>query len=233
VIYRSVTIFGEWAKEESEFLASLCQQRLTLLDLGANVGLVARQVLNMTHLVGKVIAVEPRERTVQNLKLNLNRYLESQGIELEFCQFALGKFDDSSTLYTERGNIGNSSLHEHLAPDAHLETVEIMSSGGFYNNYLDNNERYILKSDLQGMDAAVLSSLPLKFWDRVIGAVIEVWPNKHVNFEEVTQLSQLLIREFNCSFNPSFSDILHSDQLEDYWTNSSNKAQNLYIKKTS
>lgn len=230
VIYRSLILAGEWGVEESEFLASLCNQKTTLIDLGANVGLISRQLLNLTDQLSKIIVVEPRFATMQNLKSNLVDISQSKKVEVEFCEFALGKFDGQSTLYTETGNIGNSSLERGLTPNSFSEKINTLTSETFYNHYLKSEELYILKSDLQGLDATVLNQLPREFWKRLQGGVIEIWPSEFVDKVDILSLSRILTEKFKCSFDASFYTRLDCETLVEHWCNSNFKSQNLYLK---
>jgi FkbM family methyltransferase len=190
VIYKSVNLTGEWGKIESEFLSSFCNRKITLIDLGANIGLISKQILNLSTNVCRVLVIEPRFATMLNLKKNLSEITESKCSEIVFCQFALSDTSGHSFLYTELGNIGNSSLKQELTPISSFEEVETLTSEVFYEKYLNHDEIYIFKSDLQGMDAAVLNAFPLKFWNQVIGAVIEVWPSKVVKKADISDLSK-------------------------------------------
>lgn len=231
VIYRALSIFGEWGKAESEFLATICEEKITFIDLGANVGLITKQLLNLTNQIDKVLVVEPRTETMANLRLNLMNTIQISQIEAIFCQFALDKISGISILYTEVGNIGNSSLEKNLTPNSFRETVRIMSSESFYTEFLNNEESYILKSDLQGLDATVLNALPQQFWKRVKGAVIEVWPSESIDYQEVFELSKKLTNGFKCSFSPTLTKCLDSNMLTEYWSSPDNKSQNLYLRK--
>jgi FkbM family methyltransferase len=233
VIYKSVTLTGEWGKTESEFLSSFCNQKTTLIDLGANIGLISKQILNLSTNVCRVLVVEPRFVTMLNLKMNLSKITESKRSEIIFCQFALSDTNGHSFLYTEPGNIGNSSLKKELTLISSFEEVETLTSGKFYEKYLFHDEIYILKSDLQGMDAAVLNAFPSKIWNQVIAAVIEVWPSKVVKKADISDLSKKLTDRFECSFSPVFLELLNFRNLVEYWMNADNKSQNLYIRKMS
>ena len=231
VIYKSVNLSGEWGKSESVFLAGLCCEKTTLIDLGANIGLISRQILNVTKSISKVLVIEPRAATMLNLRMNLQEISEARSLEIVFCQFALSEANGESYLYTETSNIGNSSLRMELAPSASHEKVQTVTSETFYTSYLSKDETYILKSDLQGMDAAVLNALPNDFWDQVLGAVIEVWPSKTVREIDILSLSKKLTERFQCSFSPTFTEVVDSRKLSEYWINSNNGSQNLYVRK--
>lgn len=231
VIYKSVNLSGEWGKSESVFLAGLCCEKTTLIDLGANIGLISRQILNVTKSINKVLVIEPRAATMLNLRMNLQEISEARSLEIVFCQFALGEANSESYLYTETNNIGNSSLRMELVPSSSHEKVQTVTSETFYTSYLSKDETYILKSDLQGMDAAVLNALPKDFWNQVLGAVIEVWPSKTVREKDILSLSKKLTESFQCSFSPTFTEVVDSIKLSEYWINSNNGSQNLYVRK--
>ncbi len=231
VIYKSVNLSGEWGKPESVFLAGLCCEKTTLIDLGANIGLISRQILNLTESINRILVIEPRAATMLNLRMNLQEISKTRGLEIVFCQFALSEANGESNLYTETSNIGNSSLRMELAPNSIHEKVQTVTSETFYSNYLSKDESYILKSDLQGMDAAVLNALPKDFWNQVLGAVIEVWPSKTVREKDILSLSKKLAESFQCSFSPTFTEVVDSIKLSEYWINSNNVSQNLYVRK--
>jgi FkbM family methyltransferase len=138
VIYKSVNLSGEWGKSESVFLAGLCGKKTTLLDLGANIGLISKQILNVTKNISKVLVVEPRSATMLNLRMNLQEISKARSLEIVFCQFALSEANGESNLYTETSNIGNSSLRMELAPNSLHEKVQTVTSETFYRNYLSS-----------------------------------------------------------------------------------------------
>ncbi len=230
VIYKSIRLHGVWGDTESRFLATLGGSDTVLLDLGANIGSVTRQALNMNSKIPKVIVVEPRKATMINLKNNLTNFSNDKTTEIIFCEFALDKMSGKNFLYTETNNIGNSSLLESLVPSPDKEEIITMSGEDFYKNYLTSGAAYILKSDLQGMDARILNSFPDDFWNRVKGAVIEVWPNGLVQNQEVEELIYKFNSRFEFSFDWNFSEIIEVRQLIGYWGDDSQKAKNLFIR---
>ena len=231
VIYKSVMLFGEWGKTEREFLASIVNSEVTLIDLGANIGLVTRQILKLSTNVRRVVVVEPRTESMLNLKKNLKTPSRDKNIEVTYCQFAIDRKNGTSNLYTDFGNIGNSSLKKTLTTNASQEAVLTITSELFYETYLFENETFILKSDLQGMDASVLNAFPQKFWDQVAGAVIEIWPSKYVEESDILELGRKLTNYFDCSFDSEHSRLIDGKTLIEYWSNTSLKALNLYVKR--
>ena len=231
VIYASIRLHGAWGDLESRYLGGIEGERLTLLDLGANIGLIIRQILEINPKISKVIAVEPRQMTISNLKKNLYDFSKNKQTEILFCEFALGEKNGKDLIYTQTGNIGNSSLLQSLVPSSSVEEISSVTSQKFYESYLRNDEQYILKSDLQGMDSSILNSFPEEFWYRVKGAVIEVWPNNLVKPKEVVELIQKIGIHFDFSFDPQFFHMVDKRYLFDYWTNESCKSQNLYLRR--
>jgi FkbM family methyltransferase len=233
VIYREIILNGSWGSEESSFLTSLLKKDSTLIDLGANVGLITRQVLNRFNSHLKVIAVEPRRQTMINLKANLQTFKNNSLYEIHYCQFAQGKTDGFTTLYTEENNIGNSSLVFNLAQSKKSEEIQIMSGKNFERRFLSTATNCVLKSDLQGYDALVLNQFDNGFWDNVIGGIIEIWPNEYQNSTDVRNLLAKISHRFIFSFSTDFKNPVAAGEIVSYWLNPTLKSQNLFFRMSS
>ena len=230
VIYRQILLNGSWGSEESSFLTSLLKKDSTFIDLGANVGLITRQLLNSFESQLKVIVVEPRRQTMINLKANLQTFRNNSLYEIHYCQFALGKTDGFTTLYTEENNIGNSSLIYDLAQSKKSEEIQIMSGKNFERKFLSTSTSYVLKSDLQGYDAAVLNQFDDVFWDNVIGGIIEIWPNEYQDSIDVRSLLVKLSQRFIFSFSIDFKNPVAAGKIASYWLDPTLKSQNLFFR---
>lgn len=230
VIYRQILLNGSWGSEESSFLTSLLKKDSTFIDLGANVGLITRQLLNSFKSQLKVIVVEPRRQTMINLKANLQTFRNNSLYEIHYCQFALGKTDGFTTLYTEENNIGNSSLIYDLAQSKKSEEIQIMSGKKFERKFLSTSTNYVLKSDLQGYDAAVLNQFDDVFWDNVIGGIIEIWPNEYQDSIDVRSLLAKLSQRFIFSFSIDFKNPVAAGKIASYWLDPTLKSQNLFFR---
>ncbi len=231
VIFRSVLLKGSWGSDESKYLSSLLTSDCTLVDLGANVGLITRQILSENTQAIQVIVVEPRKKTMANLKSNLNHLFENSISNIEYCEIAIGSSDGKTTLYTEANNIGNSSLMKDLTLNTMTEDIQMVSGKNFYSKYLSKNRQYVLKSDLQGLDAAVLNQFDDTFWEKVLGGIIEVWPNEYLTPKDVIELACKLSNQFQLSFSSNFAKSVDKEELIDYWLTLTNKSQNLFFRR--
>lgn len=230
VIYRSVMLKGTWCAEESHYLSSLLEANSVLLDLGANVGLISLQVVNINPNFYQVIAVEPRRNTNKNLILNLEKPCSQKGVRLQVCKFALGSTSGKFPIYTEKSNIGNSSLLKELTPAAEFEIITVRAANDFYNELLIKSRSIVIKSDLQGMDIEVLLNFPMIFWENVIGGIIEIWPHSMLEKKEIKKIIQIISQKFKMSFDPYHLDSIDAESLFLYWTNTTNKSANLYFR---
>jgi hypothetical protein len=78
IIFKYVRLRGTWELEESKFLACGLQKveeiksKVALLDIGANTGLVALQVINISGSNAEIFLFEPVPRHAFAISQNLN-----------------------------------------------------------------------------------------------------------------------------------------------------------------
>jgi FkbM family methyltransferase len=76
----------------------------TVLDIGANVGLLARPFCKLVRRTGRVLAFEPAPENLQALRFNLRRFPQAEIVEL-----AISDNNESSTFYLNcESGTGNS-----------------------------------------------------------------------------------------------------------------------------
>jgi FkbM family methyltransferase len=179
-IFKTVTRFGYWEKIESDFLVknslnSLVFSPLNFVDLGAHAGLISRQISIMTK--GRKIhfhLVEPVPMHIEAINYNL---LELNA-DFTIYPFAIANSNGFSELFTDINNSGNASMlikSRHGLGDSIPINVRTQSAKEFSDNLLKFPGRFILKSDMQGMDFDVLSDFDEVFWSRCDAAVVECW----------------------------------------------------------
>ena len=149
-------------------------RRYTLLDIGANIGLVSRQLLHAHPCIAACICVEPDPGNFQALAANLAVFDRSR-TTLFNC--ALGLDDGSAVLFRDRANIGNYSLNaDAVRGQAYDErTVVVRDTADWMHQTVPTDGPLIWKSDTQGHDELIVAQTPWSVWDRVECAVIELW----------------------------------------------------------
>lgn len=235
VIYNYVRAYGYWEKEEILFLKSIFENYRNspsapiFLDLGANIGLVSMQLLNQCSFSFKSVLVEPLPVHVSCIQFNLAQEIETGDVIV--LPIALGVESKEIEFHTEIGNQGNSSAQIDAVRGSTFRTasVKMLSADDFFFNHMSSDLPIVLKSDMQGFDGIVLAAMPLDFWRRVVGGVIEIWALPNVRFQDLSKLLDVLSTYFEISWNSSMEPKIGTDELEKFWLSKSHEHQNLYF----
>jgi FkbM family methyltransferase len=144
----------------------------TLIDIGANIGLYARQSLNILKKIDKIFAYEPHPNNYALLLKNLANIKSA-----EMNMFGLGACNASLEFYLDPSNNGNYSLNKHAMTEAHGQiNVDIKNACEESQKWMSlSGDDFIYKSDTQGHDETIVSAIDPSFWPRVKCGVLELW----------------------------------------------------------
>jgi FkbM family methyltransferase len=148
------------------------RQSYALIDIGANIGLYARQCINIFKKINKVFAYEPHPN---NYSLLLKNLANINGVETNM--FGLGAETSNLEFYLDPYNNGNYSLNKNAMSEAHsMITVNVKNAGEESRKWMNSFEsNFIYKSDTQGHDETIVSAIDPQFWPRVKCGVLELW----------------------------------------------------------
>ena len=105
MIGRKILIDKSWDTVKQKFIKKITHnlsESLTLIDVGANIGLFSRQCLNILNNLNNIYLYEPHLYNFNLLKRNL-----SQIEKINFNNFGLGKTDCIMDFFLDSNNIGN------------------------------------------------------------------------------------------------------------------------------
>ncbi len=215
---------GCWQMEELDFVvAHAPRQPLILFDIGANVGLMTRQLMHALPGIVGAVCYEPHPLHFTVLARNL--------AHLQHChlvQAAAAAAAGQLSFYEDMHNSGNYSLNIDAMRGREYRTsiVECVRAhdAEFLNRLSPETAQLpiIWKSDTQGFDEIIMTSLSDEFWSRVPVAVMEISRVKRPQFDAL-RLSNILelfpVRRFgNCPERLSVEDVLQyaegSDALQ-------------------
>lgn len=153
-IGKSVYFFGDVDPKIPRTLARLLDEGDTLVDIGANIGLVSMQCLALVGPAGRVVAVEPQPQCCEALA----ETIAINGIDnLEVHQLALSDHDGQMTLHLpDASNFGMASL-EPAGARTGIE-VEVRQAGEFLASLRIDGE-YVVKIDVEGHEGKVFAGL--------------------------------------------------------------------------
>lgn len=155
----------------------------TVFDVGANVGLFSRQILNSNIQISRLHCVEPDHNNFDFLKANLSTY--EQITEIEYHRYALGEQNQKTLFYRDPLNVGNYSLNQSaVLKNQEIIEVDVVSTNNFFLENATGNKRLIIKTDTQGFDEKIITLIPDSVWERVDFAIIELWGVDNKSFDE-------------------------------------------------
>lgn len=235
VIFEHVRNWGAWALDESEFLARglkvACSKtsEVALLDIGANTGLVTLQAMNLSNTLAEVFLFEPVPRHTSAIKKNL-RNLSSVHIN----EFGLSDKNGEANIFTEATNHGNTSLLESVVPEIGMIStrIKLVETTAYCNKFLINFDRFVIKSDTQGMDALIMSRIPDWVWKKCESAIIEVWALDEISKKDVEALLSMC-QEFNyVAWQPNHrKEKIGLSEVSEFWLSKSGASRNLFLSK--
>ena len=235
IIFEHIKRSGKWELETSRFIADGLIEiddlgSATLIDLGANTGLVTLQALNLAKTKVNAILVEPLENHVEAIKYNLREVALENKIQI--YPFALGDKNGVEILYSDKTNFGNSTLNRDVISHENVTSCKVIvkkSSDFFSKSIPDGN--YIIKSDLQGHDSVVLSAISSKMWEKTHRLTVEIWATPDISENDV----QKLLYNWKCfrkaSWSTNLSQNIRLEQVADFWLNKTNGSRNLFLTK--
>jgi FkbM family methyltransferase len=237
VIFESVKRSGRWEPGETQFLAeslkNSCEKtkpsEIALIDIGANVGLVSLAAMNIAKTKNEVILFEPIPKHMAALKHNLSK-LQKQ-TKVIFFECALGDQTKFTKMFTESSNSGNSSILKEVVPkqDRDITRIKIVETNAFLRNKLRNYKKIVLKCDIQGFEAQVISKFPKFLWAAVDYAVIEIWAIPKLN-KPLIEKACIKLSKFNyLSWDYNFNEIIDIEEVRDFWMSETNQQRNLFV----
>lgn len=175
IIARRVLDHGYWQPEALEFIAQhVPAGPSVLIDIGANVGLVTRQLVHKLPSIVAAVCFEPHPGNFQMLQRNL-AHLPQCHCVLAAVSNTAGQF----TFYEDTHNAGNYSLSRDAMRHREHRTSVVTCIEATPDNVLaplSDEQRalpIIWKSDAQGFDEVIVTALPDSFWSRVHCGVME------------------------------------------------------------
>ena len=145
------------------------------LDIGSNIGLVSKQLIEANIKINKFLCFEPNKNSFECLKLNL-----SSNNKVNLYNFGLGLKNQNLKLYKNKMNSGDSSF---IKKKVNFEICIIKNINSFFkkNNKILDGKKLIYKSDTQGMDEEIFVGLKEKYFDNINIAIIEISNHKFIN----------------------------------------------------
>lgn len=179
-----------WQVEELEFAKRVCtgSEPITLIDVGANMGLFSRQLLAALPTIVEVFAYEPESQNFACMIHNLEPF---RG-KVRAVGAALSNKVGQMEFYLDPTNNGNFSLNFYAMPPRYFKTsVETKDAAVECAAWMDGGQRIFYKSDTEGFDELIATAIPPEFWPQVFAGIMEIWRIKKPPFDTAVLASIL------------------------------------------
>ena len=191
----------------------------TFVDIGANTGLLTKALLNNLENINNSYLIEPDKDNLFCLQHNLSKYKN-----VHTFNFALDVNDGERKLFIDKNNKGNLSFNYEMmtlkenklsfmnSPN-NYEIVVCKSIKNFFNeiNNENNNEnKFIVKIDVQGHDETIFQEIPENILKNTKILIIEITPLASKNFNLDKFNSKLKIFSKFTNFE---GDLLSHDEV--------------------
>ena len=181
VITPKVLVNGTWEPELVNILRKFIKldQKYIFFDIGCNIGLTSRQILNSFDNIAHSFHIEPSKQNIEIAKLNLSKFEDTT-----FVNKAFGEKSGRETLYKNIKNYGNYSLDSSSIQSNQYEeeVVEIADINDFiYKTMSKYNYKMIIKSDTEGFDYKLLSLIDDKILSEIEIYYFEINNNHSLN----------------------------------------------------
>jgi FkbM family methyltransferase len=236
VIFEYVRRRGLWELEESEFLAhgllrigGMPKSKTALLDIGANVGLITLQALNLSKTSPEIFLFEPINRHVLAIQHNLRKFSN-----IHINEFALSNENGIAEIYTQETNHGNTTLLNSIVPPVEqIRTqIRVVDTAQYCDSFLSTFDSFIIKCDTQGMDALILSRIGNRIWENTEIAVIECWALPEISEQNVTDLLLMFQKFEYASWDPKSCKTISLNEISEFWLSKSGASRVLFLSKS-
>jgi FkbM family methyltransferase len=164
-----------WQIEELEFTKRVCigSDPITLVDIGANVGLFSRQVLIAIPAVATVFAYEPEPRNFEFMAHNLAPF----GTKVKAARAAISNCAGTVEFYLDPTNSANNSIAINAMPSVFYRkiTVEARDAAIESSAWMNAGARIFYKSDTEGFDELIAIAVGANVWPHIFAGLIEIW----------------------------------------------------------
>lgn len=186
-IGRSLQVYGEYSRDESDSLRQLIKPDDTVIEIGANIGSHTVGLAKRVGPQGWVIAFEPQRACFSLLQSQIALNELSNVLA-----FNWGVGDESSTLYaplidyTKPGNFGAVLLAD--TPSPQHEAVAVIRLD---DHYMDTKV-HLMKIDVEGMEVQVI--------DGARGLIMKSRPRLYIENDRVANSPALIRRLFELGY---------------------------------
>lgn len=140
------------------------------IDVGANIGLISKQLQNLDLKIKKFFCFEPEVSAFNILKKNL------QNSNSDLFNFGLSDKDRKTKMFVSESNKSDNSFYFNKNRNRHSSIVYLKDSNRVLSQIIKKNKinNIIYKSDTQGMDEEIFLNLNRNILDKIYLIIMEI-----------------------------------------------------------
>jgi FkbM family methyltransferase len=143
-------------RRELAFFMRSCRERMTVVDVGANVGVYTALAMHLTGCNGTVVAIEPHAESQRFLRLTINANAATRTPAHVF-DCAASDREGTAQLFVNPHNKADNRLYRSEAtPSAQSASVQLRTIDALLNE-LGIHRVDILKIDVQGSELSAIA----------------------------------------------------------------------------
>lgn len=152
--------FEVYERQELKLASHIFREGMTIVDVGANVGLYTALAMHHVKSGGRIVALEPHPDSyqflAQTLELNAAQIPEKERRKVEILDFAASAWEGEAHLFTNPANRGDNRLYFFSsARDSHALPVQVMTIDSVLRDFKITSIDF-LKLHVQGHEFEVI-----------------------------------------------------------------------------
>lgn len=143
-------------RDELAFFSRICHEGMTVVDVGANVGVYSALAMHLTGANGAVVAIEPHAESRRFLELTIKANATAKGRPYIF-DCAASDHEGTAQLFLNPQNKGDNRLYRSdQTPCAQSASIQLRTVDAILDE-LDIRAIDILKIDVQGSEFSAIT----------------------------------------------------------------------------
>lgn len=235
VIFQSIRSSGSWELDSCVYLAEAFSSGTpsdlnanTLLDIGANSGMITIQTARLASNSITAYCIEPLPLNLEALRANMQ--MQTCLADYKIYPFALSQEDGIAQIYSEKQNIGNSSLFQmDKFKDTFTTDITLRNTNEFIKKEFSDSAIIVLKCDTQGSEIMILSNFPTSFWNQIVRGIIEIRSTVNLVPKDISKILKCLETYDDFFWGDDFRKKINLHDIENFWLKGTGEEKDLFF----
>jgi FkbM family methyltransferase len=239
VIFESISNSGSWELDSCVYLAEAFSSGKpsdlnanTLLDIGANSGMITIQTARLASNPITAYCIEPLPLNLEALRANMQ--MQTCLADYKIYPYALSQKDGIAQIYSEKVNIGNTSLFQmDKFQDTFDTEITLRNTNEFIEKEFSDSAIIALKCDTQGSEIVILSNFPTSFWNQIVRGIIEIRSMANLVPRQISPILKCLEIYDDFFWGDDFGKKIDLDDIENFWLKGTGEERDLFFSKNN